>query len=69
LAFGRLDLRSGGHIEIDPYFYRPVEVKTLRGDYSKAREQLGWTPTTDLESLVTLMVDHDLTLAHREKER
>ncbi len=69
MAFGRLDLDPAEHIEIDPLYYRPVEVKTLRGDYSKAREQLGWTPTTDFESLVALMVDHDLTLAHKEKER
>ncbi len=47
-------------VEIDPEFFRPAEVDALIGDATKARERLGWTPTTSFESLVEMMVDHDL---------
>jgi len=53
-------------IEIDPRYLRPTEVDVLVGDASKAREQLGWTPTTGFEELVKLMVQSDVTLAEAE---
>lgn len=59
-------------IEIDPRYLRPTEVDLLLGDASKAREKLGWTPRTSFDTLVDLMVDHDLELARDEahlKER
>ena len=31
-------------VKIDPYFFRPTEVDDLIGDYSKARDLLGWEP-------------------------
>ena len=39
---------------------RPAEVEYLRGDASKARETLGWTPKTSFEELVGKMVDNDI---------
>ena len=53
-------------IEIDPRYLRPTEVDLLLGDATKARQQLGWKPTTDFGALVKLMVDADLALAKRE---
>jgi GDPmannose 4,6-dehydratase len=47
-------------IEIDPEYYRPAEVDLLIGDYSKAKEKLGWEPKTTFPELVRLMVEHDL---------
>ena len=44
----------------DPEFYRPAEVDYLRGDASKAKNQLGWTPKHSFEDLVKIMVKHDL---------
>jgi len=41
---------------------RPAEVEQLIGDATKAREQLGWRPTTDFETMIRLMVDSDLAL-------
>ena len=46
-------------VRIDPRYFRPAEVETLLGDPTKAREKLGWTPTTTLEELVTEMVAAD----------
>ncbi|HRY30056.1 MAG TPA: GDP-mannose 4,6-dehydratase [Elusimicrobiota bacterium] len=47
-------------ITIDPQFFRPTEVDNLVADYSKARRLLGWSPKTQFNDLVKLMVDHDL---------
>jgi GDPmannose 4,6-dehydratase len=54
-------------VEIDPRYFRPAEVELLIGDPSKAREKLGWTPKTDLPSLVTMMVKSDMELAKKEQ--
>ncbi len=47
-------------VEIDPKYYRPAEVDALRGDASKAREELGWTPEVSFAELVRIMVDADV---------
>jgi GDPmannose 4,6-dehydratase len=41
-------------------FYRPAEVDFLRGDYSKAKNKLGWEPKYNLDSLVSIMVNNRL---------
>jgi GDPmannose 4,6-dehydratase len=66
-AFGRLDLDWKEFVEIDPRYYRPAEVDILRGDYSKARRQLGWEPTVEFNEMVAIMIDHDLALAKQEQ--
>jgi len=53
-------------VRIDPRYFRPAEVETLLGDPSKAREKLGWTPTTTLEELVAEMVVVDKEEAAKE---
>lgn len=47
-------------IEIDPYYFRPAEVDVLLGDYSKAKENLGWEPKIKFEELAKLMAESDL---------
>lgn len=62
-----LQLHRGQKIvAVDPRYFRPAEVETLLGDPSKAREKLGWTPTTSFESLVREMVLEDLNAAKRD---
>jgi GDPmannose 4,6-dehydratase len=51
---------------IDPRYFRPAEVETLLGDPRKAREKLGWVPTTTFEQLVAEMMAADLSLAKRD---
>jgi len=53
-------------VEIDPRYFRPTEVDLLLGDATKAKEKLGWTPSTNFERLVELMVDADMELAADE---
>lgn len=44
----------------NPAFERQAEVDYLRGDYSKAKQILGWEPKVKFEELVKEMVDADL---------
>ncbi|MDM7938297.1 MAG: GDP-mannose 4,6-dehydratase [Cyanobium sp. CZS 48M] len=53
-------------VRIDPRYFRPAEVETLLGDPTRAREKLGWTPTTTLEELVAEMVAADKEEAKKE---
>jgi GDPmannose 4,6-dehydratase len=53
-------------VRIDPRYFRPTEVDTLLGDPNKAREKLGWMPTTTLEELVAEMVAADVEEAKKE---
>ena len=47
-------------VEIDEKYYRPAEVETLLGDYSKAKNVLGWEPKVKFEELVKIMMKSDL---------
>ena len=53
-------------VEVDPRYYRPTEVHQLLGDAEKAREQLGWTPSTSLEQMAEEMVASDLEDARED---
>jgi len=53
-------------VRIDQRYFRPAEVETLLGDPTRAREKLGWTPTTTLEELVAEMVSADREEAAKE---
>ena len=59
-AFGYVDLDWKKHVEIDPRYFRPTEVDVLQGDFSKAKQVMGWEPRVRFEELVRMMVDHDL---------
>jgi GDPmannose 4,6-dehydratase len=61
-AFGCIKLDYAQHVVVDPKFYRPAEVEYLRGDATKARENLGWQPKTSFRDLVHKMVQHDIGL-------
>ncbi len=45
------------YVKTDPKYYRPMEVDSLCGDASRAREELNWKPTVGFEELVQEMVD------------
>jgi GDPmannose 4,6-dehydratase len=53
-------------VRVDPRYFRPTEVETLLGDPTKAKEKLGWVPTTTFEELVREMVESDFTSAKRD---
>lgn len=61
IAFECVGLKHEDHVVIDPQLYRPAEVETLLGNPAKAKEKLGWSPQTDLKTLISMMVEADLT--------
>jgi GDPmannose 4,6-dehydratase len=60
LAFAHVGLDWQDHVVVDESLQRPAEVDTLLGDWSLARERLGWKPTVSFRELVERMVDADL---------
>ncbi len=54
------------YVEEDPAFLRPVDAGVMVGDASKARRELGWSPTIRFTELVGRMVDHDIELLQEE---
>tara|TARA_B100000965_G_scaffold282202_1_gene240065 strand:- start:53303 stop:54334 length:1032 start_codon:yes stop_codon:yes gene_type:complete len=67
LAFEKVDLDFEKHVKISEKYFRPNEVDYLLGDYTKAKKELGWKPETSFDQLVTMMVEHDIEEANREK--
>jgi len=67
MAFSHAGLEWEKYVSMDPTYLRPTEVDELRGDPSKARERLGWSPRVSFNELVRMMVDHDVELASQEQ--
>ena len=68
-AFNYVDIPDWEkHVTQDPQFFRPAEVDVLCGDYSLAKEKLGWEPRTPFNHWVRTMVDNDLSLTINSKE-
>ncbi len=62
-----LDRRTGRLlVEVDPRYFRPLEVHYLLGDPTKAREKLGWRHEVAFADLVKEMVQADLRQIERE---
>jgi GDPmannose 4,6-dehydratase len=53
-------------VRIDPRYFRPTEVELLIGDPSKAKRELKWELSYNLESLVDDMVQSDYQLFQRD---
>lgn len=62
IAFGLVGRDWNEYVKVDPKYYRPTEVDLLIGDYTKAREKLGWKPRMKFNELVRTMVVEDLRL-------
>jgi GDPmannose 4,6-dehydratase len=65
-AFARYNMNYEEYVEVDEKYYRPTEVDQLLGDYTKAKQKLGWIPKTDIDNLINMMTDHDFELARRD---
>lgn len=66
IAFTHVGLRHEDYLVIDPKFYRPAEVEVLMGNSAKAKAKLGWAAQTNLEILITMMVDADMVRVEKE---
>lgn len=59
-AFSYVGLDWEQHVKIDPEFFRPTDVNTLRGNAIKAYKVLGWAPKVTFQHLVEEMVQSEL---------
>ena len=50
----------------DERYYRPADVFYLAGDASKAKDELGWTPSTSFQEMVSKMVKNDIKKYHEK---
>ena len=63
ISFNEVGISKWEHyIKQDPIFMRPAEVDVLRGDPTKAKNELRWVPKTPFKELVKRMVDSDVKL-------
>lgn len=54
----KLDVNE--YVKTDTRLYRAEEVPFLLGDYSKAKEKLGWCPKIKFHDLVKVMYEHEI---------
>jgi GDPmannose 4,6-dehydratase len=52
-------------IKTNPEFFRPAEVDLLIGNPAKAKERLGWVPTTSFAALCEEMISADMARLKR----
>jgi GDPmannose 4,6-dehydratase len=60
LAFAYAGLDWQDYVKIDPKYFRPTEVDSLRAAITKARTCLHWVPKVNFAELVAIMVDADM---------
>ena len=48
-------------VRVSKKYFRPAEVDTLLGDYTKAKNFLGWEPKVYIKELIEKMVKNDLS--------
>jgi len=59
-VFSYVGLDWEKYVKIDPRYFRPVEVKELIADSTKAKENLAWQPKIKFKELVRIMIDADM---------
>ena len=47
-------------VKIDPRYFRPLEVDSLLGDPTKARNLLNWTSQITFDELISEMIAYEL---------
>ena len=67
MAFDHAGLEWEKYVEHDERYERPTEVDALIGDFSKAKDVLGWEPQVRTPELVRIMVDADIKLLDDER--
>ncbi|HCK42360.1 MAG TPA: GDP-mannose 4,6-dehydratase [Planctomycetaceae bacterium] len=67
-SFQELELDWEQYVEIDPRYFRPVEVKLMLGDCSKIKSKIGWEHHVGCQQLAKIMVEADYELAKKERD-
>jgi len=66
-AFSVLGLDWQKYVKTNKSLFRKSDTALLQGDYSKARQELGWKPQVKFNELVEIMVKKDLARLKKPK--
>jgi GDPmannose 4,6-dehydratase len=64
-VFGKLDLDYKEYVVQNPKFLRPEELPYLKGDSTKIRTELGWTPTYTFKSMMDEMIEYWMNILRK----
>ena len=57
-VFGALDLNYLDYVKQDEKFYRPEELRDLKGDSTKLRKTINWKPKYTFETMLDEMIEY-----------
>lgn len=57
-VFNKLHLDINKHVKTNDKYFRPEELKDLKGDSSKLRSKTGWVPNYTFESMLDEMINY-----------
>ena len=66
-VFNKLNLDPKKYIITDEKYCRPEELHYLKGDATKAKTELNWTPEISFYSMMDEMVDHWISVLQNKK--
>jgi GDPmannose 4,6-dehydratase len=61
-VFGKLELDYKKYLTIDQKYMRPEELRSLKGDCSKAKKVLGWKHNYTFETMLDEMIEYQMDL-------
>ena len=68
-VFKKLKLSKKKYVKINKKYFRPEELKYLKGDSTKARKVLGWKPEYSFEKMMDEMIDFWLNFYEQNKNK
>lgn len=57
-VFSKLNMNWKDYVVSSNDYLRPEELHFLKGDYTKAKQKLGWEPTISFERMIDDMIEH-----------
>ena len=57
-VFSALDMNYEDYVVQNPKYMRPEELKYLKGDAERTKNELGWKPDYTFESMINEMIEH-----------
>jgi GDPmannose 4,6-dehydratase len=67
-VFKKLKLSKKKHVRINKKYFRPEEVKYLKGDASKVKKVLGWKPEYSFEMIMDEMIEFWINFYNQNKD-
>ena len=60
-VFNKLGMDYNDYVVIDPKYFRPEELKDLKGDCTQLKLDIGWEPEYNFEQLMDEMIDNEMS--------